>query len=467
MKFRTKVVVYMVSMLAIIFGAGSSVLIYNSYSSALDREKISAKQSYDMMLSTLKVVNKAKTWTDREDLSTVIKEMTRQKNASWVAIRVSKKNRILYKSGEKKDYLVNMRKSVNEKTCKIIVLSPDETSRYLQISGSLQVGEEVAYLDILYDVSSIYKEREELVHIYYEIFALLVVICGIVSYSNSFLMTRPLTKLARTSKLIAAGSLSSRSKVKTNDEIGQLSKEFDCMADQLEKNINDLKETMESQNQFIGNFTHELKTPMTSIIGYADLIRTQSLDEQEQIEAINYIYSEGKRLERLSLKLLDIFVTDNAEINLTVASPKKIIESVISNLQNNYLKKGISLSCKCEEGTCMLEPDLVRSLVINLIDNGRKAMANGGHIYVQTTMTDKGCIIQVKDDGRGMPKDAIAHITEAFYRVDKSRSRQQGGAGLGLALCENIIKLHNGNINFKSKENVGTIVNVELKGGRE
>ena len=97
MKFRTKVVVYMVSMLAIIFGAGSSVLIYNSYSSALDREKISAKQSYDMMLSTLKVVNKAKTWTDSEDLSTVIKEMTRQKNASWVAIRVSKKNRILYK----------------------------------------------------------------------------------------------------------------------------------------------------------------------------------------------------------------------------------------------------------------------------------------------------------------------------------------------------------------------------------
>ncbi len=467
MKFRTKVVVYMVSMLAIVFGAGSSVLIYNSYSSALDREKISAKQSYDMMLSTLKVVNKAKTWTDSEDLSTVIKEMTRQKNASWVAIRVSKKNRILYKSGEKKDYLVNMRKSVNEKTCKIKVLSPDERSRYLQISGSLQVGEEVAYLDILYDVSSIYKEREELVHIYYEIFALLVVICGIVSYSNSFLMTRPLTKLARTSKLIAAGSLSSRSKVKTNDEIGQLSKEFDCMADQLEKNINDLKETMESQNQFIGNFTHELKTPMTSIIGYADLIRTQSLDEQEQIEAINYIYSEGKRLERLSLKLLDIFVTDNAEINLTVASPKKIVESVISNLQNNYLKKGISLSCKCEEGTCMLEPDLVRSLVINLIDNGRKAMTNGGHIYVQTTMTDKGCIIQVKDNGRGMPKDAIAHITEAFYRVDKSRSRQQGGAGLGLALCENIIKLHNGNINFKSKENVGTIVNVELKGGRE
>ena len=152
---------------------------------------------------------------------------------------------------------------------------------------------------------------------------------------------------------------------------------------------------------------------------------------------------------------------------LVMGVKPNVVESVISNLQNNYLKKGISLSCKCEEGTCMLEPDLVRSLVINLIDNGRKAMTNGGHIYVQTTMTDKGCIIQVKDDGRGMPKDAIAHITEAFYRVDKSRSRQQGGAGLGLALCENIIKLHNGNINFKSKENVGTIVNVELKGGRE
>ena len=81
-------------------------------------------------------------------------------------------------------------------------------------------------------------------------------------------------------------------------------------------------------------------------------------------------------------------------------------------------------------------------------------------------MTDQGCIIKIQDNGRGMPKEALNHITEAFYRVDKSRSRKQGGAGLGLALCSNIVKIHNGSINFQSKEGIGTIVTVELKGGR-
>ncbi|MFR0911003.1 MAG: sensor histidine kinase [Eubacterium sp.] len=85
---------------------------------------------------------------------------------------------------------------------------------------------------------------------------------------------------------------------------------------------------------------------------------------------------------------------------------------------------------------------------------------------VKTKMTDQGCIIKTQDNGRGMPKEALNHITEAFYRVDKSRSRKQGGAGLGLALCSNIVKIHNGSINFQSKEGIGTIVTVELKGGR-
>ena len=466
MKFRTKVVVYMIIMLAIIFGAGSSALIYNSFNGALQREKASVKQSYEMLVNTLKVVNSTKTWTDSSEISKVIKEMSKQKSTSWVGIRVRKKKKVTYQSGSEKNNIVDLSGNIDEKTCQMKIISTGKSKYFIQISGVLKVGKELNYLDILYDITSIYNERDRLVRIYFEIFALLIIICGFLSYSNSFIMTRPLTKLARASKLIASGNMASRSRVKTNDEIGQLSKEFDNMADHLEENINDMKDTMERQNQFIGNFTHELKTPMTSIIGYADLIRSQSLKEEEQIEAANYIYSEGKRLERLSLKLLDIFVTENTEIKLTADSPKRIVEQIVDSLKQDYYKRNIKVECQCEQGVCMMEPDLIRSLVVNLVDNCRKAIAEGGLILVKTKMTDQGCIIKIQDNGRGMPKEALNHITEAFYRVDKSRSRKQGGAGLGLALCSNIVKIHNGSINFQSKEGIGTIVTVELKGGR-
>ena len=113
----------------------------------------------------------------------------------------------------------------------------------------------------------------------------------------------------------------------------------------------------------------------------------------------------------------------------------------------------------------MLEPDLVKSLLVNLLDNARKSMDGGGNIYVVSEMLPDGCRIRVLDTGRGIPQEEIAHITEAFYRVDKSRSRAQGGVGLGLSLCSEIVQLHNGTMSFASRVGNGTCVTVELKGG--
>lgn len=474
MKFRTKVVVCMISILSIIFGAGSSALILNSFNSALDREKKSAIQSYEMILNTLKVVNGVEAWADSKDISNTIKEMSTQRNTSWAGIHIYTEKKELYKDGKMKDKSGSLlestksKKNVDEKSCITKVIAGNDKEKYLKVSGALKVGKEKCYLDVAYDISPIYEERDKLQQIYYEVFAIMIALCGILSYSNSFIMTRPLVRLSRTSKAIAAGNISYRSRIKTKDEIGTMAREFDKMADKLENNIIELKDTMESQNQFIGNFTHELKTPMTSIIGYADLLRSQALTMDEQVEAANYIFSEGKRLERLSLKLLDIFVTENSEVKLVLVSPGKIVEQLVENLKADYLKRNITLKYNYEKGVCLLEPDLVRSLIINLMDNSRKAMTDNGHgiISVEVKMTDSGCSIIVKDNGKGMPPEALQHITEAFYRVDKSRSRKQGGAGLGLALCAKIVEVHNGDIKFESKENEGTTVTVELKGGR-
>ena len=216
----------------------------------------------------------------------------------------------------------------------------------------------------------------------------------------------------------------------------------------------------------MGNFAHEMKNPMTAIIGYAELIRSQTLSEAEQMDAANYIFSEGKRLESLSLKLLDILVLKKKQVDFVAARPAQIVGSMVQHLERVYAEQGIVLQCRCEEGECYLEPDLVRSLLVNLLDNARKAMDKGGNIYIVTRMIPEGCELRILDTGRGIPEEEIAHITEAFYRVDKARSRAQGGVGLGLALCNEIVRLHNGTMKFESRVGNGTCVTVELKGGR-
>ena len=120
----------------------------------------------------------------------------------------------------------------------------------------------------------------------------------------------------------------------------------------------------------------------------------------------------------------------------------------------------------CRPGQCRLEPDLVKSLILNLLDNGKKALDGAGELILSIAPTDEGCEIQVADTGRGIPEEEIRKLTEAFYRVDKSRSRAQGGAGLGLSLCNEIARIHQGQMSFQSAVGQGTMVTVLLRGGR-
>ena len=286
---------------------------------------------------------------------------------------------------------------------------------------------------------------------------------GIASWAMSFYMTKPLVKVSKTARALSTGNLDARVNPKTHDEIGQLGYDFDNMADRLSENINELKMSMEHQEMFMGSFAHELKTPMTSIIGYADLLRSESLSPEESQEAANYIFSEGKRLEALSFKLLDLLMMRNQNLNLVPTDMKSMIENLTYHLQPVYRKKGLDLRCRCEPSLCMVEPDLFSSVIANLVDNSRKAMDKGGNILIMGESINGNYRIRVIDNGRGMPEEAIRHITEAFYRVDKSRSRAQGGAGLGLTLCKEIISLHNGKIAFASKEGEGTCVSVTIK----
>lgn len=453
MKFRQKLLLAMVWLLTLSYGIGGVLLISQSFRNSLQQEKASAASSYEMTLQTVRLVNLVDIRQDFSSIRTALDRMDAVSNQA--GIQLTKNGEAIYQSGKTIDKLATASGSQ-------LLLFSEDSRHFLQISGPVQTNDTPLQLDILYEITPIYTARAEQLGTYHQVFLGMLILGGAAAWGIAWVLTRPLGKLSHAARRLAAGKLDTRAKLQAKDEVGQLGAEFDRMAEQLSETITAQQEEMERQEQFMGSFAHELKTPMTSIIGYADLLRGQSLDEQEAQEAANYIFSEGKRLEALSLKLLDLLLMKHQNLALVETDPAVLINSLVTHLQPVYREQGIVLQCRCEAGLCRLEPDLFSSVLTNLLDNARKALDHGGNIYVLGKQ-ENGCYqIQVLDNGRGMPEEALRHLTEAFYRVDKSRSRAQGGAGLGLTLCSRILELHRGTISFASREGKGTCVTVSL-----
>ena len=179
-------------------------------------------------------------------------------------------------------------------------------------------------------------------------------------------------------------------------------------------------------------------------------MRMEALSKEEQKEACGYIYSEGKRLQNLSLKLMKLLVLKNQQFQMKKQDLEPMIQEAVTSMQYRLKEQDILVNLNLKKAICKIEPDLLKSLILNLIDNALKSMNSGGILTVEDRATQEGAKIYISDTGCGMPKDEISKITEAFYRIDKSRSRKQGGVGLGLAICKEIVRIHQGEMRFIS-----------------
>lgn len=142
-----------------------------------------------------------------------------------------------------------------------------------------------------------------------------------------------------------------------------------------------------------------------------------------------------------------------------------MIHEVVTSVSYRLKEQDVFVNLNLKPVICKVEPDLLKSLILNLIDNALKSMEQGGVLSIEDKVTQEGAKIYISDNGCGMPKEEISKITEAFYRVDKSRSRKQGGVGLGLALCKEIVRIHKGDMEFISQPGKGTTVIITIGGG--
>ena len=466
MRFRLKVTFCMISLMTLLFSIGSCALISRSFQASLDREQTNATESYQLLLNTLQTVGSIQPWTSAAEFSDTLEQIIPQQGSRWAGVLLTCQGKTIYSTSSAASALAPPNLLPEDSQSVLTHLSDSQGKRYIQLSRAFSVGSDTVYLTAATDLTHLYDIRTRQQTTFYRIFAVMVVICTLLSYTTAYLLTRPLGRLSQAAREIAAGHWDYRVGLNTGDEIGLLARDFDSMAERVEASVEELQAAMERQEQFVGSFTHELKTPMTSIIGYADLLRSQSLSAEEQRDAVNYIFSEGRRLERLSLTLLNIFALEDGNLTRSPVSLQELITDLVVHLRPQYAQAGIQLHVRCPAGVCMLEGDLIRSLLLNLLDNARKSFDHGGDIWVEVQFTEDGCVLAVQDNGRGIPLDALNHLTEAFYRVDKSRSRRQGGAGLGLTLCAKIAALHDGSIRFDSTPSLGTTVLVTLKGDR-
>jgi len=335
----------------------------------------------------------------------------------------------------------------------------------LHAASPLALDDGILYLENCREVGQLFRERYEL---YQDFFSLMLVLTGTVgalSLAVAAMLVRPLARLSAAARRMAEGELDQRVRVDGDDEIAQLSADFNVMALRIQRQVAELKAAQRRQEDFIGSFAHEIKTPLTSIIGYADLLRSRPASEEQVREGAGYIFGEGRRLEALSRKLLDLIVLERQDFPLRPVPLDAFLRRVAGAMEPPLSKAGIRLTVRSESAAALMEPDLMESVCVNLLDNARKAMEQDGEILLEGFPEENGCLIQVTDQGKGIPEEELERVTEAFYMVDKSRSRAQGGAGLGLALCRRIVELHGGRLEIESELGRGTRVRVHMKGG--
>ena len=439
MRFAWKVTLASLCILVLSIGMGSHLLISISFRSTLNREIAVAQEEMQMLRIAYEAVCDARGIT-LENLAQQGKSL--QRTLQGDAYFTDHQFRVSTRDGEQVYSTLDaggdreLLEAIDGLSSGYVLRRADPAGRVvIHCAGPVSLPDGMLYMETLRDITSLFADRETHYQVYRWILLIVVGIGAAVMYALSFWLTRPIRALGRAATALAGGDYAARAQVTTGDEIGELAFYFNRMAGAIEQNVRDLEEDM-------------------------------------RFKAASYIFSEGKRLEKLSLSLMSLLVVGHSEADVKTVNMPRLCALAAESALPAMEAQGLRLTVSTAEGAIPGDASLLQTLVQNLLDNARKASEAGkGVSLTGEALASGGYRLTVADQGRGIPPDEIGKITEAFYMVDKSRSRAQGGAGLGLALCKAIAALHGGALRFESQEGRGTTVTVELTGvkpeGRE
>ncbi|RHU97382.1 sensor histidine kinase [Clostridium sp. OM07-10AC] len=286
---------------------------------------------------------------------------------------------------------------------------------------------------------------------------LLALFGGVATYFISGHALRPISEFSDKIEEVQAQNLSdSRMEENNVKELNQLSISYNKMLERL-------SDAFEVQRQFTANAAHELRTPLTLMQVQLDLYNSSGHpgNDEDTLQTIKMVTEQSDRLNKMVKTLLDMseLQTVGRDDKIMIAA---VVEEVLVDLEPLAQEKNIRLIGKCGDITMMGSDILIYRLVYNLVENAIKYNHLGGQVTVTVCRKEKQVSLSVEDTGSGIPEELKERVFEPFFRVDKSRSRELGGVGLGLALVREIVRVHDGRIAIKSKPAGGTIFEVIL-----
>jgi len=370
-----------------------------------------------------------------------------------------KNNRLVFSSKDATVLQSNFMEPPGNGNCLATIRKIDGRT-YVVVSGKLPVPYDFYTLVYFYDTTEAINSWSRLKNILFLAGLVLSVLLafGLILVLNRIF--RPLKQISWTSKNIVNGAYETRLPVSGHDELTEMSQSFNHMAEEIQRQMTELKDAADKKQQFVDNFAHELRTPLTAIYGYAEYMQKAVLSEDDRLSALNYIMSESRRLQTVAFQLLELANLQNNQITCEELKVYGLFEAVSQTLYGKLAEKNVQIEFNSEIETIRGDSCLMESMLINLIDNAIRACSEGGHIIVSAAKESGRKTISVWDNGKGMTPEVLSQITEPFYRGEKSRNRNDGGAGLGLALCKQIAGSHNAELSFNSRPCEGTTVKI-------
>jgi signal transduction histidine kinase len=275
----------------------------------------------------------------------------------------------------------------------------------------------------------------------------------------STMLSKPLAQMNEIAGHIARGDFSSKADVKSGDEIGQLAKSFNTMAEELKKQ-EDLR------SGFVANVSHELRSPLTSIHGFAQGMLDGTIPQGDHQRYLEVIVGETRRLNKLIRELLDLsqIETGKFPLNIQAFDVNELICRVLITFEEKIVSKALDIDVDFRQDKAMVlaDPDRIEQVVINLLDNAVKYTNQGGSIRVWTHGATDKMLVGITDNGPGIPEEDQPYVWERFYKVDKAHSGKKG-TGLGLSIVKKIIEQHGERITLQSQPGSGAVFVFSLK----
>lgn len=474
MRFWQKIFLISLTVLTVAVNIIAFMLIGNNHQLNKKKEIDSAKEMYSIVVSSFQTQVLYERYRSSgndfgsEQISQLAREFSYQFSLDNLYLQLSDDLGIRLFSNFNHEIPANLMESITEgEGGSMMVERNEETGKmYLYLASPVIIQSDTYYFITIKDITDIYDVKNEQLFFFSVAGPLVSFIVAMIMLILSRLLTQQIYRLRKSTMRVAQGEYLPIP-IRSQDEIGLLTEDFNKMTGAVHQKVYELEQVAEARKNFIDNMTHEMKTPLTSIIGFSDLLCNARLDDETVHDYAESIYKEGQYLKSVSSKLMEIILLGQKPELGRISLPNLFAEitAAVEPIAVNRSVTFVSSSLPC---TLYADRELIKSLLYNLIDNAIKASPPGKEVLLKAQLTTEGRIgISVIDSGSGIPESEQKKIFEPFYRVDKARSRQAGGAGLGLALCAEIAKAHHAQLSIESVLQQGTKVTILFPLDRE